>query len=113
MSSRTFHNGTLASPRIAQLLAFLKERGKQGATSIEISDVCCTPRSTSDVSELRANGIGVTCRHESTSEAGRRIYRYVLAEFETTGELHCEGKIVKAQNVRVLDAPKEQEFAFA
>lgn len=81
MNTRTFHHGDLNSPRIAKLLAFLKERGKQGATSIEISDVCCTPRSASDVSELRANGIGVTCRHESTSEAGRRIYRYTLDEF--------------------------------
>ena len=76
---KTFHHSTLDSPRLKKLLAFLRERGAQGATSIEISDVCYTPRSASDVSELRANNIPVLARYEGKSGEGRKIYRYVLA----------------------------------
>ena len=77
---KTFHHSTLDSPRLAKLLAFLRERGAQGATTLEICQHCCSTRASSDVSEARANGVKFVEKYEGQNENGRRITRYFLAE---------------------------------
>ena len=73
---RSFHHSSLDSPRLKKLLAFLQERGGSGATTFEITQQCQTTRASSDVSELRANGIAVEDSFEGTNENGRKIFRY-------------------------------------
>ena len=76
----TFHHSTLESPRLAKLLAFLRARCASGATTLEITQSCVTTRASSDVSELVANGVRILTRFDGTTESGRRVFRYVLAE---------------------------------
>lgn len=76
---KTFHHSTLDSPRIAKLLDFLKQRGHAGATTLEITANCETTRASSDISELRANGVDVSCSYEGKTATGRSINRYALA----------------------------------
>lgn len=77
---KSFHHSTLESPRLKKLLAFLRERGTTGATTLEITQHCTTTRASSDVSELAANGVNVLTKFDGTTESGRKIYRYILAE---------------------------------
>ena len=77
---KTFHHSSLDSPRLAKLLAFLRAQGASGATTIEITKACVTTRASSDVSELRACGVGVVDRFEGTNESGRKVFRYFLSE---------------------------------
>ena len=77
--SSTFHHGNLAtSDRLQNLLAFLKERGPVGATTWELRDYCDSTRPSSDVSELRHNGLAIHCQFERTTENGCRVNRYTL-----------------------------------
>ena len=75
---KTFHHSTLDSPRLAKLLAYLRERGNLGATTFELTAECLTTRAASDVSELRANGIPVACEYVGMSN-GRKVHRYKVA----------------------------------
>ena len=79
-SRRSFHHSTLDSPRLKKLLAFLRERGTAGATTFQITLACHTTRASSDVSELRANGIAVEAVEEDCTLTNRRIFRYKLIE---------------------------------
>lgn len=36
----------------------------------------------SDIAELRANGVEISCSYEGKSAAGRRVYRYTLEKPE-------------------------------
>ena len=74
----TFHHSSLESPRIQKLLAFLKERGQQGATTMEIAVNCASTRPASDVSELRACGIEVQTDFVGTNANGRKVFKYSL-----------------------------------
>lgn len=67
------------SPRLQRVLAFLRERGKRGATTFEIINVANVVAVNSAISELRVNGHGVLCAQERGGDA--RIYRYTLSEF--------------------------------
>lgn len=80
MAMKTFHHSTLESPRLSKLMAFLRKCGARGATTLEITQGCCTTRASSDVSELAANGVLILTRFDGTTDTGRRIYRYILAE---------------------------------
>jgi hypothetical protein len=82
--SRTFHHSSLDSPRLAKLLAFLRERGASGATTLELCQACCSTRASSDVSEARACGVRFVEKYEGKNSNGRRITRYFLAEFLPT-----------------------------
>ena len=75
---RSFHNASADSPRIAKLVGLLKQQGELGATSLDISRICDTPRAASDVSEARACGFDIHATYEGKSPAGRKIYRYRL-----------------------------------
>lgn len=77
---RSFHHASKDSPRIVKLVAFLRQRGTTGATSLEIADACTSTRPSSDVSEARACGIQVDCSYEGATETGRKIYRYRIYE---------------------------------
>ena len=73
---KTFHHGTLESPRLAKLLAFLRKRGAVGATTMEITRACATTRASSDVSELAACGVAIETQFKGTNANGRKVYRY-------------------------------------
>jgi hypothetical protein len=75
---KTFHHSKLTSARLQKLLAYLQECGLRGATTLELCQRCITTRPSSDVSELRANGVQIETQFEGTNENGRRIYRYTL-----------------------------------
>lgn len=77
---KTFHHSSLESPRLKKLLAFLRDRGAAGATTLEICQHCTTTRASSDVSEARACGVAIVDKFEGTNENGRKIFRYILAE---------------------------------
>lgn len=73
------HAATLAnSLRLQKVLEFLRERGQIGCTPAEIIRACPTTRPSSDVSELRHNGILIDCTYERETATGARVYRYRL-----------------------------------
>ena len=73
------HAAPLDSPRLYAVLALLRERGKRGATTLELHQVTNDMAPATTVSELRANGVTVDCRYEGKhAETGRKIYRYTL-----------------------------------
>ena len=73
---KTFHHGNLESPRLAKLLEFLRQRGTTGCTPFDMIANCGTTRPTSDISELRANGIQIDTSFERNTDTGRKVFRY-------------------------------------
>ena len=69
------------SERLMRLLKFLRSRGKNGATTLEIARATRGLAVHSDVDDLRKSGEGyeIDCSYEQ-SRKGRRIYRYTLVE---------------------------------
>jgi len=76
-----FHHSTLESDRLVKILTTLRLCGKDGATTLHLAQDCNSTRPSSDISELRACGVGVACRYEGQSATGRKVYRYWLGEF--------------------------------
>ena len=66
------------SSRLQAVLAFLRDRGERGATTAELQAATGSMAIHSDVAEVRANGVEVSCAYDGTSN-GRRVYRYRLA----------------------------------
>ena len=64
------------SPKMQAMLAFLRDRGAHGATSIELAQRFNLVAVATEVSALRHNGIAVDCEYEGETETGRRVYRY-------------------------------------
>lgn len=77
----SFHAATLESNRVQKLLSLLRAVREKGATTLQINEACGSTRASSDVSELRANGVAVVCRHDHTTDSGRRVHRFWLEEF--------------------------------
>jgi hypothetical protein len=70
-----------ASPRLQRLLAFLRERGEKGATTMEIITGASVVAVNSAVKELRMNGYRVECVMErGGKDAASNVYRYTLVE---------------------------------
>jgi hypothetical protein len=84
--SATFHHGTLESQRLKNLLEFIRGRGRRGVTPMDMIANCGTTRPTSDISELRANGVAIYCDFERCTETGRKVFRYRVAE-ESNGQM--------------------------
>ncbi len=75
------HAGKVAtSPKLQRILAFLRERGAQGATSLEITQACGTCAAATDVSALRHNGYAIDCERDQTHDPARRVWRYRILE---------------------------------
>lgn len=74
----SFHAASLDSPRLKKLLALLQERGESGATTMEICDQCASTRASSDISELRKNGVQVAMEYRGLNGNNRKVYRYKL-----------------------------------
>jgi phage-related protein len=66
------------SPRLQSIVDFLRRRGSQGATTWEICQECRALNVSTYASEIRANGYVITTAEESSSEGGRKVFRYVL-----------------------------------
>jgi hypothetical protein len=66
------------SPRLQRVVAFLRERGNRGATSLEIAQECAVVAPSTYISELRANGLTVRSQQERTTDTGARVWRYWL-----------------------------------
>lgn len=69
------------SKRLQRVLAFLRERGDRGATTMEILRYrnVCTPC----INELRANGVRIDTIPEGKTEDGSAVYRYVIRPAST------------------------------
>jgi hypothetical protein len=51
-----------------------------GRTPIEINAICGTTRASSDVSELRQNGVDIEKEFLGTTPSGRKVFAYRLAK---------------------------------
>lgn len=74
------HARLSTSPRMQKLLAFLRGRGKQGATSLEIAQEVPTVAPATEVSALRHNGYTVEQGYEGRTASGAKLHRYRLIE---------------------------------
>jgi len=78
---KSFHAAALASSKkLQRVLAFLKLCGGAGATTMEINNAFNSTRGSSDISELRYNGIQIDCIPEGVNENGAQVNRFVLRE---------------------------------
>lgn len=68
------------SPRLQRILAFLRQRGERGATTLEIAIECTVVNTATYVSELRQNGFTIERTHERTTPGGAAVHRYRLVE---------------------------------
>jgi hypothetical protein len=66
------------SARLQRTLEFLRSRGEQGATSMEIQEQCQTVAPATGISELRSQGHTITCCAVTIN--GRRRWRYRIIE---------------------------------
>jgi hypothetical protein len=76
----TFHHGSPKSFRLKTVLACLRNADKKGVTTFEILNRCypTTTRPSSDISELRANGIKIESKRIGKSANGGQIWNYKL-----------------------------------
>lgn len=70
----------------SRLLEYLKAKGQQGATSIEIERELTILRYGARIHDLRTDGHEIACERVGTSEAGAAIFRYTLLP-DFTGQL--------------------------
>lgn len=63
------------SARLQRVLAFLRDRGQAGATTMDIIRSCSVVAVNSVVSELRVNGYNITATRER-DDGDTRVYRY-------------------------------------
>ena len=66
------------SPRLQRTLDVLRAH-PGGCTTLELVLLTGSCAAHSDVAEIRANGIPVSCQYERTAN-GRRVYRYRVEE---------------------------------
>jgi hypothetical protein len=76
----------LNSYRIQKPLAALRAAGHRGLTPLELNQQCGSTRASSDLSELRQNGFNIEKTFDGTTEAGRKVWRYVLQETNSAFE---------------------------
>ena len=74
----TFHAAKLSSPRLQRILAFLRQRGTVGATSLEIATECQTVCASTCIAELRAGGCSIHTIIERMTDSGATVFRYIL-----------------------------------
>lgn len=87
----TFHYSKIwNSPPQQRIFAFLRQRGKQGATGLEIEQACGIRNAATWISSINKNlelhgwvefpqgEMIVECRYERETENGARVYRYYL-----------------------------------
>ena len=78
---KTFQAASLAtSKKLQRVLAFLQLCASRGATTWEINQACNSTRASSDISELRYNGIQIDCIPEGVNENGAQVNRFILRE---------------------------------
>ena len=65
------------SPPLQAVLAFLKARGAQGATTWEFIEEARVANPATEVSALRQNGYTIECKYQEKRN-GRKVYRYWL-----------------------------------
>lgn len=71
------------SDRLRRVYLFLRDRGTQGATSLEIALACKTPAVSTAISELRhKNGLKIHRTREGKTANGSAIHRYRLAPIQ-------------------------------
>jgi len=69
----------MTSDRLQKMLNALRGAGKDGITPIELNNICQSTRASSDISELRQNGVPIEKHWQGYSASGRRVYSYRLA----------------------------------
>jgi hypothetical protein len=68
----------LNSDRLQKMMAALKSV-PNGLTPIELNRICDSTRASSDISELRQNGVPIEKTWQGYSASGRRVYSYRIA----------------------------------
>ena len=68
------------SKPLQRMLAYLRQKGTAGATTLELVAECQIMNPATMASHLRFNGFQIDCSYERTSESGARIYKYRLIE---------------------------------
>lgn len=67
------------SPREQIAYDYLKSKGVNGATTLEIQEACGTCAPGSDMADLRKKDIPIShAAYQGRTEEGRKIYRYWL-----------------------------------
>lgn len=66
------------SPRLRRLLAYLIERGQEGATTREITLNAEIMAVNTAIAELRANGCLINCHFQERTIEGSSVFRYRL-----------------------------------
>jgi hypothetical protein len=69
----------MTSNRLQKMMGALRAAGTNGITPIELNNVCQSTRASSDISELRQNGVAIEKHWVGFSDNGRRVYSYKLA----------------------------------
>lgn len=82
----SFHAASLSSPRLRKMLDALEANPVTGCTTMTLCQWCDSTRASSDISELRRNGVPIEVTYEGKNQNGRRVYRYKLGEW-TKGNL--------------------------
>lgn len=88
------HAGNVETSKPLQaVLALLKSRGPQGATTWEFVEICHVANPPTEISALRQNGYNIVRKCEGKSEkTGRMINRYTLLDSPVVqGQLFSEG----------------------
>lgn len=73
-------------PRLRSILGLLMSRGLEGATTLEIHDICGALNPATEVSAIRHQGYDIKCKYERRTETGAKVYRYRLVQ-----PAHVEG----------------------
>lgn len=74
-----------------QVLAFLQERGGEGATSIEIANRTGSLRFSARILELRNEGHEIVSQREGRSNSGAEVWRHTYyPPVEFVGEMFAE-----------------------
>ena len=82
-----FHVSKLeSSPAQQRVLAYLRDCGSRGATTLEINAECQVQNVATWVSALRHNDIDIVCRYQGQSEQGAKVYRYWLAHYRASAQ---------------------------
>lgn len=67
-----------SSKRLQSIIGLLMERGRYGATTKELHEISGSMATSTEISCIRAQGYDIKATYEGRSEAGSKIYRYVL-----------------------------------
>lgn len=80
------------SPGLQAVLALLRQRGGQGATTWEFIEIAHVANPATEISALRHNGYTINRKYEGKNANGRSVNRYTLLDSPIIqGQLFAQG----------------------